>query len=115
MNRIQSCRLVAMLLLTGMAALFAQADRATIEGVVTDQSGAAIGAATVKIVRTQTNDVIQLKTNDAGRYFAPNLPLGTYRVSVEKEGFRTAVLDNLILQTQMSVRGDVKLTVGQIT
>ena len=97
------------------ATLLAQADRATIEGVVTDPTGSAIAGATVKIVRTETSDLIQLKSNDAGRYFAPNLPLGTYRVTVEKEGFRTAVLDKLILQSQMSVRGDVKLTVGQVT
>jgi hypothetical protein len=95
--------------------LLAQADRATIEGVVTDASGAAIVAATVKTLRIETNDVIQLKTNEAGRYFLANLPLGTYRVTIEKEGFRTAVVDNLALQSQMSVRADVKLTIGQVT
>jgi Carboxypeptidase regulatory-like domain len=95
--------------------LLAQADRAAIEGVVTDASGASIVAATVKTLRIETNDVIQLKTNEAGRYFLANLPLGTYRVTIEKEGFRTAVVDNLVLQSQMSVRADVKLTIGQVT
>jgi hypothetical protein len=57
--------------------LLAQADRATIEGVVTDASGASIVAATVKTLRIETNDVIQLKTNEAGRYFLANLPFGT--------------------------------------
>jgi hypothetical protein len=94
--------------------LLAQADRATIEGVVTDAS-ASIVAATVKRLRIETNDVIQLKTNEAGRYFLANLPLGPYRVTIEKEGFRTAVVDNLVLQAQMSVRADLKLTIGQIT
>jgi hypothetical protein len=67
--------------------LLAQADRATIEGVVTVASGASIVAATVKTLRIETNDVIQLKTNEAGRYFLANLPLGTCRVTIEKEGF----------------------------
>jgi hypothetical protein len=109
--------LTALLLLLGAVPglLLAQADRATIEGVVTDASGASIAAATVKTLRIETNDVIQLKTNEAGRYFLPNLPLGTYRVTVEKEGFRTAVVDNLLLQSQMSVRADVRLTIGQVT
>jgi hypothetical protein len=93
----------------------AQADRATIEGIVTDTSGAAIADAKVDITRIETNSLISLKTNEVGRYFAANLPLGTYRVAVEKTGFRAAQVDNLILQSQMSVRADVRLTVGAMT
>ncbi len=62
--------------------LLAQADRATIEGFVTDSSGAAVGGAKVSVIRIETNDVTGLATNEAGRYFAANLPLGTYRVRV---------------------------------
>src|SRR5215472_6988172 len=60
----------------------AQIDRATIEGVVSDPSGAAVPQAEIRIIRIATNDVIKLTTNEVGRYFAPNLPLGTYRVEV---------------------------------
>ncbi len=111
-------RLLLLLLLVvslGAASfLLAQADRATIEGIVTDTSGAAIADATVNIVRIETNTLIPLKTNEVGRYFAANLPLGTYRVTVEKTGFRAAQVDNLILQSQMSVRADVKMEVGSM-
>lgn len=95
--------------------LLAQADRATIEGFVTDSSGAAVGGAKVSVIRIETNDVTGLATNEAGRYFAANLPLGTYRVRVEREGFRAAVVDNLIVQSQMSVRADVRLEVGALS
>ncbi len=95
--------------------LLAQADRATIEGIVTDTSGAAIADAKVNIVRIETNILIPLKTNEVGRYFAANLPLGTYRVTVEKAGFRAAQVDNLILQSQMSVRADVRMEIGSMT
>jgi carboxypeptidase family protein len=106
-------RVVLCLCLTaGAWVLFAQADRATIEGIVTDASGAAVTEASVVITRIETNDQLTLKTNEAGRYFAANLPVGAYRVRVEKTGFRAALVDNLILQTQMSVRADVKLEVG---
>src|SRR5258708_3591298 len=87
--------------------IFGQADRATIEGIVTDSSGAAIADGKVPVIRIETNSLIPLKTNDVGRYYAANLPLGTYRVTVEKTGFRAAQVDNLILQSQMSVRADV--------
>ncbi len=102
------------LLLLAAGILLAQADRATIEGIVTDASGSAIVGASVNVTRLETNDLIALKTNEVGRYFAANLPLGTYRVVVEKEGFRVARVDNLILQSQMSVRADVKMEVGSM-
>src|SRR5260370_10881487 len=109
-------RLVFLVSSLGAASLLlAQADRATTEGSVTDTSGAAIADAKVSIVRIETNTTIPLKTNEVGRYFAANLPLGTYRVEVEKAGFRAAQVDNLILQSQMSVRADVRMTVGAMT
>jgi hypothetical protein len=109
-------RLLLLVTLLGAANfLLAQADRATIEGIVTDTSGAAIADAKVDITRIETNSLISLKTNEVGRYFAANLPLGTYKVAVEKTGFRAAQVDNLILQSQMSVRADVRLAVGDMT
>ena len=95
--------------------VLAQADRATIEGIVRDASGAAVADAKVTVIRTETNSLIPLKTNEVGRYYAANLPLGTYRVTVEKTGFRAAQVDNLILQSQMSVRADVRMEVGSMT
>jgi hypothetical protein len=95
--------------------LLAQADRATIEGIVRDASGAAVADAKVTVIRVETNSLIPLKTNEVGRYYAANLPLGTYRVTVEKTGFRAAQVDNLILQSQMNVRADVRMEVGSMT
>src|SRR5215472_13905672 len=93
----------------------AQIDRATIEGVVSDPSGAAVPQAEIRIIRIATNDIIKLTTNEVGRYFAPNLPLGTYRVEVEREGFRTARREPIILQTQLSARADFTLEVGALS
>jgi hypothetical protein len=95
--------------------LLAQADRATIQGIVTDASGASIVAATVKTLRIETNDVIQLKTNEIG----PILPCEPAPRDVPRHqrerGFSHRCVDNLVLQSQMSVRADVKLTIGQVT
>src|ERR1700738_2191913 len=73
------------------APAYGQIDRATIEGIVTDTSGASVADAHVTVTRVTANDKIQLRTNTSGRYFAPNLPIGEYRVNVEKPGFRSAV------------------------
>jgi hypothetical protein len=105
----------AVVLLVGaLSPLLGQADRATIEGIVSDASGASVGGARVRIVRVETNDEMVLQTNETGRYFAPNLPQGTYRVTVEREGFRSAQLDKIILQSQMSSRADFRLEVGAL-
>jgi hypothetical protein len=103
-----------MFALTALPAL-AQQDRATIEGLVTDSSGALIADAEVSILHLETNDTILTRTNETGRYFAPNLPIGTYQVKVTKTGFNSAVQDRIQLQAQASVRVDFKLTVGNVT
>ncbi|MDR3698482.1 MAG: carboxypeptidase regulatory-like domain-containing protein [Candidatus Sulfopaludibacter sp.] len=93
----------------------AQQDRATIEGIVTDSSGALIADAQVSVVHVETNDEVLLRTNETGRYFAPNLPIGTYRVKVSKPGFNSTMQDRIQLQAQSSVRVDLKLTVGDVS
>src|SRR5262245_5887540 len=62
---------LAFTLLSAINVAFAQADRGTIEGIVTETSGASIAGADVKILRVETNDVISLRTNDLGRFYAP--------------------------------------------
>ncbi|MCC7153185.1 MAG: TonB-dependent receptor [Bryobacterales bacterium] len=106
-----------LLVVLGVAAgsqIYGQADRATIEGIVTDATGAAVPDASVIVTRTETNAGLSLRTNELGRYYAANLPLGTYRVTAEKTGFRPARVDNLILQSQMNVRADISLQVGAV-
>ncbi len=99
----------------GLSLLLAQVDRGTIEGLVGDASGAAVPQAVVRIIRLETNDVTQLITNEVGRYFAPNLALGTYAVEVEREGFRTARRAPIILRAQLSARADFSLEVGALS
>ena len=95
--------------------LFSQADRATIEGIVSDADGAPVAAARILIVRIETNDEILLSTNDSGRYVVPNLPTGLYRVTAAREGFRAAELNNVRLPSQATVRADFSLQLGSVT
>ena len=106
---------LAVLAFLAVPPLAAQQDRATIEGLITDSSGALITDAQVSVVHIETNDEVRLRTNETGRYFAPNLPIGTYRVKVSKEGFKAAMQDNVQLQAQASVRLDFTLPVGNVT
>ena len=67
-----------------------RADRGVITGIVTDSTGAAVGGASVKIRNEGTGVETPLVTNDAGAYTTPSLVLGTYTITVERQGFKTA-------------------------
>src|SRR3954454_10462293 len=94
------------------AAVLAQTERGTISGSVSDPTGALVPGAKVTVTNTATNVASTLASNEAGGYVVPNLPPGTYRVRVEKEGFRTAVLNELELNAASSVRADIAMEVG---
>src|SRR3954454_12564720 len=94
------------------AAVLAQTERGTISGSVSDPTGALVPGAKVTVTNTATNVASTLASNEAGGYVVPNLPPGTYRVRVEKEGFRTAVLNELELNAASSVRADITMEIG---
>ncbi|MGA2572039.1 MAG: TonB-dependent receptor [Terracidiphilus sp.] len=94
---------------------YGQIDRGTIEGLVTDQTGAIIPGAKVLVTNVNTNTSIALEVNDQGLYTASNLPSGTYRVVVSKGGFKTTSSAAAELGSSITLRVDVKLQPGQVT
>src|SRR5438552_8431293 len=91
------------------------ADRAEITGIVTDTSGAAVPDAKVSIINQDTGAKIVVGTNSAGNYSTPPLPIGTYTMEVEKEGFKHATHPGIVLSGAQSFRQDVKLELGSVT
>lgn len=107
--------LIAAVLAAGFCPIFAQTDRGTIEGLVTDTTGAAVPNAQIQVVQIETNATFQFASNDLGRYFAANLPLGTYRVVIQKAGFRAARREPILIQAQTRARVDIALELGAVT
>jgi hypothetical protein len=101
------------LLLT--AAAFAQGERGTITGTVTDSTGATVSGATVSLRNTATNIRSTVQANAAGIYVFPALNPGTYELSVEQQGFKSRRITNIPLATGTTVTMDVQLEVGAIT
>jgi len=96
--------------------LFAQfADRAVITGVVTDASGAAVPDAQVTITDEATGVKTVVGSNSAGNYSTPPLTLGTYRVEVEKQGFKIFKRTGIALTGGQTVRADVTLDIGAVS
>ena len=91
--------LVAIFGALGATAAWAQ-DTASIRGTLSDATGSAIAGGTVQVKNTETGLARELTTDEAGRYEAPELPVGAYEVTGEKAGFQPA-------------RAKLKLDVGQ--
>jgi len=80
--------LLVLLLSWHPRALRAQTTNASITGRVTDPLNATIAGAKVGAVNTGTNFRYETATNGAGEYTLANLAPGTYRIEMEKSGFK---------------------------
>jgi outer membrane receptor protein involved in Fe transport len=108
------CLLVACFLLIP-AFLIAQTFRGTILGTVTDPSGNVISGATVKVHNTATGLERTVTTTADGTYTIPELPIGTYTVTINQTGFQTSVTSDVIVDVAAERRVDIKLQVGQVS
>ncbi len=88
---------------------------ATISGLVTDQSGAAIPNATVTLTAVSSGAVATTKTGADGFYSFPNLTPGTYNLAVSAPGFSDYVQNGIQLALDQKARQDVQLKVGAAT
>jgi hypothetical protein len=88
---------------------------ATLAGVVTDDSGAAVPGASVSARNTGTGSTGRATTDAAGRYSLPSLDPGDYEVRVELAGFKTVVRGGVALRVGGSSIVDVTLNLGQVT
>ena len=101
-----------LVLIIGASAAFAQSDRGTITGTVTDPTGAIVPAAKVTLVNNETASQYQTVTTDTGNYTLAALPVGSYKLSVEQTGFSKSEVANVTVQVAVTTRVDVALQVG---
>ena len=93
---------------------YSQTTFASITGTVTDSSGAVVPGATVTATNLATNIKISTKSNEAGNYTVPQLIEGTYTVRSEAAGFKSVVVEKVVLSARDVRRVDVKLEVGTV-
>jgi len=93
----------------------AQVDRAVLSGLVTDETGAAITSAVVRVESSGTGYSRELRTGEDGFYRFAALPVGVYTVTISKEGFTAARIEAVALAVGQSRRLDAELKVGALT
>jgi len=87
----------------------------SIGGVVTDPAGARVPAATVTATNVETNIIHQTASTDTGDYQILQLAPGTYNLSVEAKGFKTAQHRAIKVQVADRLTMNVTMEVGQVT
>jgi hypothetical protein len=85
----------------GLYRVDAQVVGGTLSGTITDATGATIANAAVLVHNDETGNERRLQTGPDGRYAAPSIPVGSYTITVDAEGF-----------TQQR-RSGIALSVGQ--
>src|SRR5215469_299925 len=96
-------------------AVFAQTDRGTITGTVSDPAGAVVANAAVEARNTESGTTFQAGTSATGNYTLAQMPVGTYEVSASSAGFKKAVRPGVIVNVAVTVRVDFALEVGTST
>src|SRR2546425_984003 len=91
---------------------FAQTDRGTLTGTVSDATGAVVPGVSLEAKNTQTGAVYQAGSSETGNYTLAQLPAGTYEVSAALPGFRKFVRTGVIVSVATVLRIDVTLEVG---
>jgi outer membrane receptor protein involved in Fe transport len=84
-------------------------------GTVTDAQGAAIAGAKITVTNTGTNVRSDTVTNADGFYQVLQLPVGTYTVTAEHEGFSKVVTETEALDINQALRIDMRMKVGSLT
>src|SRR6266852_9038613 len=115
MRRLAYLFLVGTLLLSvGSGTAFAQATAsATLQGTVTDQSGAVVAGATVAITNKDQGWTRTLTTSDTGFYRFELLATGTYSLRITRGGFATVTVERAELQVGQTTTLDFLLKPGQ--
>jgi hypothetical protein len=89
--------------------------RASVQGTVTDNSGAVVPDADVTLTNNETSAIQRTKTSQSGIYNFNGLSPSGYTIKIEKAGFKQKVLENVKVIAEQANAVNVQLEVGQVT
>src|ERR1043165_5673435 len=109
-------RTIACWLFIFLAMITAQAQfRASIQGTISDSSGALVPGATATLKSLDTGKTQQVTSNDEGFYRIVGLAPGKYELTVEKQGYKTSLAQNVDVSAETVQGVDVILEIGEVT
>jgi Carboxypeptidase regulatory-like domain len=87
-------------------------DNATINGTVTDSSGALVPNAQISLKNQATNTIREAVSNSAGAYRFANVGVGNYTLAVTAQGFQTYSMTNIVVNVTQTLEENISLAVG---
>src|SRR6202042_2988519 len=96
-------------------AAFAQTDRGTITGTITDPAGAVIANAPIEARNVNTGAVYPAASSGTGNYTIAQLPVGSYELTVTVAGFKKYTRTGIAIEVAGIDRVDIALEVGATT
>ena len=109
-------QLCSLFLFLASSLLYSQSSSGTIEGIVHDSSGAVISGAKIRLLGTETGEVVRDVTAGAdGAFAAPLLRPSTYTVEASAPGFKKLVRSGIILRVDDVLNLRLALEVGAAT
>src|SRR5438094_6627172 len=88
---------------------------ASVQGTISDATGAVLPGASVNVKNSGTGSSVELATDERGRYLAPVLQPGEYEIQASLPGFQTVSRRGIRLAVGQNAVVDIKLEVGQVT
>lgn len=92
----------------------AQEVTAGVYGVVQDSTSAVIPGATIRVTNAGTGLTRQTTTDESGNFSLPLLPIGTYSITAEANGFKKSLVNDILLRVNDNRRVVFSMEVGQI-
>src|ERR1700692_2186450 len=113
----RSSKIIALLFSILMFTLpsYSQQVVGAITGTVTDPTGAAVPDATGKALNVATNLEITAMTKSNGSYVVPELPAGTYKLTISKESFKTETHTEVLVNGNRTTTVDSSLVLGAVS
>lgn len=112
-TRLKGVGLACFLMLAALPRLAGQGATATIQGTVTDTTGAVIPEASIQIKNVGTGAILNSQSDPQGRFGVPDLGVGNYEAQASKMGFQTVVRKGITLTVGGEAVIDFSLPVGQ--
>src|SRR5215813_2372137 len=110
--KFRSLLIVVVCLFVSAAAAFAQSDRGTITGTVSDATGAVIPGVAIEARNVQTGALYQAGSSETGNFTLAQLPAGTYEFSASLPGFKKFIRTGIVVSVATVLRIDATLDVG---
>ena len=107
--------LAVFLILLHAAPTAAQTTLGRIAGTVLDSSGAVLPGATITLTSEQTNQVQTAVSSETGAFLFPQVPVGTYKIDIELQGFKTATFTKVTVAVAQEHSLTARLELGNVS